>query len=157
MVDALFVENGLASAVSAVAGGRPAAGGMRHAGAAGKKRGVGPIQTVRIPHGTEGIDLHIQVQAVVKQDIGVGCSMFILLHPFKPKCGMADFRSWLPSSPIPVAPSAAAFFPRVPSGAALSSKVSGRVAGMSFVMEQVRLRMRTCKPALVHLTVNACV
>ncbi len=88
LLDALFTEGALGSSPAKAAGakvaGRAGKGGMRGGGNT-RKRGAGPVHTVKLHHGTDGAELEITVQAVVKQDIGVGCSLYICLHVVSPR------------------------------------------------------------------------
>ncbi len=98
LVDALFTEgsmlpkagvaagsgrHGGAAAAGAAAKG-PARGALRTGASHMRKRGVGPLHAVRLTHCTDYADLDVALQAVVKQDIGTGCSLYLIVHAASP-------------------------------------------------------------------------
>lgn len=50
-----------------------------------RRRTVGPLHTVRVTHASDGCELELNVQAIVKQDVGVGCSLYLVMHASQPR------------------------------------------------------------------------
>ncbi|KAJ9529821.1 hypothetical protein QJQ45_022220 [Haematococcus lacustris] len=73
-------------------------GRLRSAGVCCQVAVLGSVQMV---HGTDCAELELELQAVVKQDAGSSCSLYLLIHASQPKCGREDFRTWLWGSPTP--------------------------------------------------------
>ncbi|KAJ9529670.1 hypothetical protein QJQ45_014402 [Haematococcus lacustris] len=106
-LETLFTEGSMGKALGKPGVGRPGKGGMAKGGFH-RRRAVGPVHHVKLLHGTDGAELELQVQAVVKQDVGAGCALYLIVHLEQPRCGREDFRSWLPDSPLPILESPAA-------------------------------------------------
>jgi hypothetical protein len=49
-----------------------------------RRKAIGPLQTVRITHASDGAELDLALQAVVKQDMGAGCTVYVLMHTSSP-------------------------------------------------------------------------
>ena len=84
-LEALFQEGLIGMPVAAAkvgAGGKPKGALAR---STSRRKAVGPLQTVRVHHATDGAELELQLQAVVKQDVGAGCSVFVLIHAVAPQ------------------------------------------------------------------------
>jgi hypothetical protein len=65
-------------------GAKPGPKGALARGPAGRRKATGPLQTVRVSHATDGADLDLQIQAVVKKDMGHGATVYVLLHVATP-------------------------------------------------------------------------
>jgi hypothetical protein len=63
---------------------KPGPKGALARGMAGRRKLAGPLQTVRVSHATDGADLEVQIQAVVKKDMGHGATVYVLLHVATP-------------------------------------------------------------------------
>ncbi|GFH15678.1 uncharacterized protein HaLaN_11948, partial [Haematococcus lacustris] len=70
-------------------------------GAFNRRKTTGPLHYIKMVHGTDCVELELELQAVVKQDAGSSCSLYLLIHASQPKCGREDFRTWLWGSPTP--------------------------------------------------------
>ncbi|KAL6757720.1 hypothetical protein V8C86DRAFT_1620236 [Haematococcus lacustris] len=70
-------------------------------GAFNRRKTTGPLHYIKMVHGTDCAELELELQAVVKQDAGSSCSLYLLIHASQPKCGREDFRTWLWGSPTP--------------------------------------------------------
>ena len=81
-VEALFTEGGLGAVPKGKGPGGRGKGGIK---GFSRRRAVGPAQIVKLAHGTDGAEMELQVQAVVKQDIGTGASLFVLMHVVQPR------------------------------------------------------------------------
>ncbi len=58
-------------------------GGLRQA--AGKQRkGPGPKHMATLVHAADGMDLDVEVQAVVKQNLGASASLYVILRNANP-------------------------------------------------------------------------
>jgi hypothetical protein len=101
LLEALFKEGALSTPKAAAGKGsfKGTRGGLRNGGQYSRKRGMGPVHTVDWLHGTDHTELVVTMQALVKQDIGSGCSVYILLHVPQPAAGRPDFSTWLWDSP----------------------------------------------------------
>lgn len=83
-LDALFTDGVIGRQIPGKPGAAKPKGGLAK-GAGGRHKAIGPQQTVRVTHATEGTDLDLMLQAVVKQDVGSGASVFVLLHASQPQ------------------------------------------------------------------------
>ncbi|KAL6757143.1 hypothetical protein V8C86DRAFT_1716601 [Haematococcus lacustris] len=99
-LEALFTEGSMGKAAAKPGAGRPGRGGIARGGFT-RRRAVGPVHHIKLPHGTDGAELELQVQAVVKQDVGTGCSLYLMLHVEQARMGRDDFATWIWGSPNP--------------------------------------------------------
>ncbi|KAJ9530074.1 hypothetical protein QJQ45_023353, partial [Haematococcus lacustris] len=99
-LEALFTEGSMGKAAAKPGAGRPGRGGIARGGFT-RRRAVGPLHHIKLPHGTDGAELELQVQAVVKQDVGTGCSLYLMLHVEQARMGRDDFATWIWGSPNP--------------------------------------------------------
>ncbi|GFH22706.1 uncharacterized protein HaLaN_20213, partial [Haematococcus lacustris] len=99
-LETLFTEGSMSKGLARPSG-RQGKGGMAKGGFH-RRRAVGPVHHVKLLHGTDGAELELQVQAVVKQDVGAGCALYLIVHLEQPRGGRADFMTWLWGSPPPV-------------------------------------------------------
>ncbi|GFH17198.1 uncharacterized protein HaLaN_13777 [Haematococcus lacustris] len=85
-LETLFTEGSMGKALGKPGVGRPGKGGMAKGGFH-RRRAVGPLHHVKLLHGTDGAELELQVQAVVKQDVGAGCALYLIVHLEQPRWG----------------------------------------------------------------------